>query len=109
MPTDVRLAGAAIKQFDKAPEAIRSAIRQVARRLAENPQSGEYVPVKDVFNKATRKAWVARVGPLSNLYKVELRDGWRLLYTVGSRGPERVVMVLAVVDHKGYERLMGDS
>lgn len=109
MATDVRLEGAAIKQFEKAPTALQAEVRRVAKVLAANPQAGEYVPLKDVFNKATLKTWTARVGKPSNLYKVELRDGWRLLYTVGSRGPERVILVLEVVDHKRYERLIGYS
>lgn len=109
MTTDVRLEGPAIKQFEKAPTPLQAEVRRVAKALAANPQAGEYVPLKDVFNKATRKTWTARVGKLTNLYKVELRDGWRLLYTVGSRGPERVVLVIEMVDHKQYERLMGYS
>lgn len=109
MPTDVRLEGPAIKQFEKAPSTIQAETRRTAKALAVNPQAGEYVPLKDVFNKATRKAWAARVGKMTNLYKVELRGGWRMLYTVGSQGPERVVLVLEIVDHKHYERLMGYS
>jgi hypothetical protein len=104
---DVRLEGTAIKQFQKAPRAVQAELRARAAALASDPQLGAYVPLADVFNKATRKKWEARVGPLRNLYKVELRDGWRALYTVGSRGADRVVLVLEVVDHKAYERLMG--
>jgi len=98
-----------MKLFEKAPSPISAETRRTAKALAVNPQAGECVPLKDVLNKATRKTWTARVGKITNLYKVELRDGWRMLYTVGSRGPERIVLVLELVDHKQYERLMGHS
>lgn len=105
---DVRLEGPAQKQFDKAPPRVRERLRALARRLAEDAQLGEYVPVTDVYSKATLKKWERRVGKVRNLYKLELHDGWRALYTVGSRGADRLVMVLEVVDHKQYERRMGD-
>lgn len=70
MATDVRLEGPAIKQFEKSPAALQTEVRRVAKALAANPQAGEYVPLKDVFNKATLKAWTARVGKPTNLYKV---------------------------------------
>lgn len=109
MTTDVKLEGPAIRQFEKAPTTIQAEVRRSAKVLAQNPFAGEYVPLKDVFNRATVKAWTARIGKPANLYKISLRDGWRLLYSVGSRGPERVILVLEVVDHKRYERLMGYS
>lgn len=107
MVVDVVLDAHASKQFEKAPPAVRAKLRALARKLADDPQSGEYVPVADVHRKATLKAWEARVGAVRNLYKLELPDGWRALYTVGSRGVQRVAMVLEVADHKRYERLMG--
>lgn len=107
MATDVRLEGPAQKQFDKAPPHIQQGLRKLAPELAKDPQLGAFIPLTDVYNKATRRKWEARVGRVRNLHKVELPDGWRALYTVGSRGAERVVMILEVVDHKKYERLMG--
>lgn len=109
MATDVRLEGPAQNQFEKAPATIREELKALAPKLAKDPQHGEYVPPASVHNKATLKRWQARVGPVKNLYKLEMADGWRALYTVGSRGPDRVVMILEVVRHKEYERLMGYS
>jgi hypothetical protein len=105
--TDVQLEGPAQKQFQKALHVVQAQLRRVARALAEDPQRGEYVPVSAVHNKGTIKKWRSRVGQVRNLYRLELAEGCRGLYTVGSRGPDRVVMILEVVDHKQYERLMG--
>ena len=107
MPTDVVLEGTAQKQFAKAPRAVRDKLRTLAQALAKDPQLGEYVPPADVRRRTTLRKWEARVGAVRNLYKLELPAGWRALSTVGSRGAERVVMVLEVVDHEQYERLMG--
>lgn len=107
MATDVLLEGPAQKQLEKAPKAIQRRLRELAPDLKEDPHAGAYVPVADVHNKETIKRWERRVGHVRNLYKLELADGWRSLYTVGSRGAGRVVMILEVVDHKQYERLMG--
>ena len=109
MATDVRLEGPAQRQFEKAPAAIQDELRERAQELAKDPQLGEYVPPASVHNKATLQRWQARVGPVKNPYKLALADGWRSLYTVGSRGPDRIVMILEVVRHKEYERLMGYS
>lgn len=107
MPTDVLLEASAEKQLAKAPRSARDRLRRLAPALAEDPQLGEYVPPSDVHRRPTLRKWEARVGPVRNLYKLDLAAGWRALYTVGSRGADRVVMVLEVVDHKQYERLMG--
>lgn len=103
----MRLEGPAQKQFEKAPKAIQNELRKLAQDLAIDPQWGEYVPVKDVHNKSTVKKWERRIGRMRNVYKLDLADGWRALYTIGSRGADRVVMILEVVDHKQYDRLMG--
>jgi hypothetical protein len=107
LTTDVRLEGPAQKQFAKVPKPIQAELRRLASRLASDPQSGEHVPVADVHNKATVKKWERHVGRVRNLYKLTLAEGWRALYTVGSHGADRVVMILEVVDHKRYDRLMG--
>ncbi|HUR69634.1 MAG TPA: hypothetical protein VM370_10340 [Candidatus Thermoplasmatota archaeon] len=107
MPADVVLEGPAQKQFEKSPRAIQADLGKRAKKLAQDPHFGQYIPIADVHNKATLKKWERRVGRVRNLYKLELSDGWRAIYTTGSRGADRVVMILEVVDHKAYERLMG--
>ena len=107
MPIDVLLEASVQRQFDKAPKHVRDALRTLAPKLASDPQWGEYVSPKQVPNKRTLQKWERRVGPMANLYKLELPRAWRALYTTKSRGSERVVMVLEVVDHKEYDRLMG--
>jgi hypothetical protein len=106
-PTEVRIESPhAEDQFRGAPSAVQEALRRQARTLAGDPQHGTFIAVGRV-PKETLRRWQARVGALPNLWKVDLPDGWRALYTIGSDGPLRVVIVIEVVRHKEYDRLLG--
>ncbi len=83
-------------------------MRRKAKNLAKDPQSGTFLPVARV-PKATLRRWEARVGRVTNLYKLDLPGAWRALYTIGSEGPLRVVLVLEVRRHRDYERVLGFS
>ena len=45
-----------------------------------------------------------RFGPLSNLWKYNLPDAWRLIYTVKNDKINLLSIVLEWMDHKDYER-----
>lgn len=96
------------RQFRAAPKDVQDALRRKANDLAKDPLTGTYVSVAQV-PKGVRQRWEARVGRITNLYKLDLPGGWRVRYTLGSEGPLRVVLVLEVVRHKDYERLLGYS
>jgi hypothetical protein len=57
--------------------------------------------------KATLRRWESRLGTLVALYKLDLPDGWRALYTTGSDGPLSLVLVFEVVTHREYDRMLG--
>ncbi len=81
-------------------------MRRKAKDLASDPQAGTFVSMARV-PKATAQRWEARAGRVTNLYKLDLPSGWRALYTIGTDGPLRVVLVLEILRHKDYERVMG--
>lgn len=39
----------------------------------------------------------------------DLPGAWRALYTIGSDGPLRVALVVEVLRHQDYERVLGYS
>ena len=78
---------------------MQEALRRKAKDLAKDPQAGTFVSVTRV-PKATMRRWGARVGKVTNLYKLDLPGAWRALYTIGSDGPLRVVLVLEVLRRK---------
>ena len=83
-------------------------MRRKAKDLAKDPQTGTFVSVTRV-PKATMRRWEVRVGKVTNLYKLDLPGAWRALYTIGSDGPLRVLLVVEVFRHKDYERVLGYS
>lgn len=105
-PAEVRLEAHAAKQFSRAPRPVQQDLRRKAKQLAHDPQRGTFIGIRRV-PKTTLAKWDARVGVQLNLYKLDLSGGWRALYAVGSDGPLRVVVILEVVDHKEYDRLLG--
>lgn len=44
---------------------------------------------------------------ITNLWKVDLSDYWRLLYTITSTESEIIIFVLEIVDHKTYDKIFG--
>src|SRR3990167_7106447 len=44
---------------------------------------------------------------ITNLWKYDLPNGWRLLYTVGRDGIIVLSIILEWLDHKNYERRFG--
>ena len=93
-------------QFRGAPADVQESLRRQDRTLVQDPQHGTFIATGRVPKEALRR-WQARVGALANLWKLDLPQGWRALYTVGSDGPLRVVFVIEVVRHKDYDRLLG--
>ncbi len=94
------------RQFADAPREVRDSLRRHARRLGDNPQVGSYVPVRMV-PKATLRGWKARIGQVERLYKLDLPRGWRALYVVRTEGANRIVLVIELLSHGDYERLLG--
>lgn len=43
----------------------------------------------------------------TNLWKVDLSDFWRLLYTITSTEYEIIIFVLEIIDHKTYDNIFG--
>jgi len=49
----------------------------------------------------------ARKYGISNLYKYDLPNAWRLLYSLGKEGIEIIAIILEWCPHKEYERIFG--
>lgn len=52
------------------------------------------------------KPYLRKYG-IDNLWKYDLPNGWRLLYSVGRAEIEIIAIILEWMDHKGYERRFG--
>jgi hypothetical protein len=75
-------------------EQISKAIEQ----LRKNPYTGIDIQ-KNLWPKYYEKKYV-----ITNLRKVNLREGWRLMYTIEVNSIKITSIILEWLDHKSYER-----
>ena len=68
--------------------------------LKENPQFGD-----PVAKRLIPKEFIQQ--EIQNLYRAELSNYWRLLYTLEGTELEILAFVLSIVDHKEYDKLFG--
>ena len=73
-------------------------------RLSRDPTVGDNIR-KDLIPRSLRRKF-----DLDNLWRVELPDAWRVLYTIAAQpGREPEVLILRILSHKEYGRLFGYS
>jgi hypothetical protein len=71
----------------------------LARRLKSEPFLGDRIP---------RRLMPREFKGLPNLFRLELPDGWRALYTVASSPSEGTqVRILWIGSHSRFDRLLG--
>lgn len=81
---------------------IKKGMVRAITDLRENAFSGIQIP-KRLFPKEYIKKW-----GINNLWKYDLPNGWRLLYTITPENEvELISAILEWFDHKGYERRFG--
>lgn len=88
------------KRHDKEAAIILKSFNRIKEILKENPQYGDPIPkslIPDKFKKLG----------ITNLYRVELSNYWRMLYTIEGNTIEIFLFVLSMVDHKEYNKLFG--
>lgn len=88
------------KKTDKDARTLLNSFSRIKEILKDNPQYGDPIP-KQLIPKSLQKIGV------KNLYRVELSNYWRMLYTLEGSRIEVFVFVLNIVDHKNYNRLFG--
>lgn len=86
------------KRDDNEAKSILDSFNRVRDVLKENPQYGDPI-AKDLIPKEFKKAGI------QNLYRVELSNYWRALYTLEGNKVEIFLFVLSIVDHKEYNKL----
>ena len=88
------------KRRDKEANTILNSFDRVKNILKENPQFGDPIG-KDLIPDKLK-----RIG-VKNLYRVELSNYWRMLYTIEGTRIEVFLFVLNLMDHKEYNKLFG--
>jgi len=92
------------KEFNKLSEnnEIKKHIRRAIDDIKQNAFCGIPIP-KRLFPKEYIKKY-----KMNNLWKYDLPDGWRIIYTITTPNKiEILAVILEWFDHKGYEKRFG--
>ncbi len=74
-------------------------IRRAMGDIKNKPDCGTAMP-----KRLIPKEYVKRYN-INNLYKYDLPNAWRLLYSLGREGIEIIAIILEWCSHKEYERI----
>lgn len=88
------------KREDKEAQILLHSIQLVIELLKQNPQFG------DPIRKQLIPLKFKEMG-IQNLYRVELSNYWRMLYTLEGTQIEIFCFILSIMDHKEYDKLFG--
>ncbi len=69
--------------------------------IKNNPHYGNPI-AKNIIPKKYYKNY-----GITNLFRVELPNYWRMLYTLASNETEIIIFVLGIMNHKEYNKLFG--
>lgn len=89
------------KEFNKLDnnEEVKRFIIRAIKSIQENAFCGIQIPKRLIPQEYTKKYGI------NNLWKYDLPDGWRLLYSITT--PNKVEIISVIIewfDHKNYER-----
>jgi hypothetical protein len=87
----------------KIAKGILKAIKKKSELIKANVQYGDPVP-----KKVIPKEYFVKYN-ITNLFRVELPDYWRMLYTARQEADEIeiIAFVLDIMDHKSYDKKFG--
>ena len=88
------------RKNDKESQSIINSIERIRKILEGNPQYGNPIP-KNLIPEEFKKDGI------KNLYRVELSNFWRMLYTLEGNRIEIFLFVLSIVDHPTYNKIFG--
>ena len=88
------------KRTDKEAQSLLRSIERIINILKQNPQYGEPIR-KELIPNSFKKTGI------QNLYRAELSNFWRMLYTIEGNKIEIFCFVLSIMDHPTYNKLFG--
>jgi hypothetical protein len=79
---------------------LRSILR-VRDLLKENPFAGDQVPKRQMPKKYSKEY------DSDNVWRIELADRWRLVYTITGNQIEITTFIMDIFNHKDYDKVFG--
>lgn len=88
------------KRSDKEAKSILNSFERIKDVLKQNPQYGNPIS-KELIPEQLKKQGI------KNLYRVELSNFWRMLYTLEGNEIQIFLFILTITDHPTYNKLFG--
>jgi len=82
-------------------QTLLRSIKRVKELLKSNPFAGDQVSKRLIPKKYLLKYDV------SNIWRIELANRWRLIYTIKGNKIEIINFVVDIFDHKEYDKIFG--
>jgi len=82
-------------------QTLLRSIKRAINLLKENPFSGDQIPKRIIPREYVKKYDV------ENLWRIELANRWRLIYTITGNKLEIVSFVIDIFNHKNYDKTFG--
>ncbi|MCX6750808.1 MAG: type II toxin-antitoxin system YoeB family toxin [Candidatus Pacearchaeota archaeon] len=82
-------------------QTLLRSINRVRDMLKQNPFAGDQVPKRQIPGKYILKYDV------DNLWRIELADRWRLIYTITGNQIEIINFVVDIFNHRDYDKVFG--
>jgi Txe/YoeB family toxin of Txe-Axe toxin-antitoxin module len=82
-------------------QTLLRSINRVSDELKQNPFAGDQVKKRQIPGKYPLKYDV------DNVWRIELADRWRLVYTITGSQVEIITFVMDIIDHHDYDKIFG--
>ncbi len=82
-------------------QTLLRSINRVKELLKINPFAGDQIPKARIPGKYLKKYEVG------NVWRIELADRWRLVYTITGNQIEIITFVMDIFSHKDYDKVFG--
>jgi len=82
-------------------QTLLRSINRVKDILKQNPFAGDQVPKRQIPEKYILKY------DIDNLWRIELADRWRLIYTITGNQVEIINFVVDICNHRDYDKIFG--
>jgi len=82
-------------------QTLLRSIHRVKDLLKQNPFAGDQVPKRQIPKKYILKY------DADNVWRIELADRWRLVYTITGNRVEIITFIMDIFDHRRYDNVFG--
>lgn len=82
-------------------QTLLRSINRVRDLLKQNPFAGDQVRKKQIPQKYFAKYDV------DNVWRIELADRWRLIYTITGNQVEIITFIMDILNHRDYDKVFG--